>query len=389
MALRRHIHLMRTAAVAALIAALAGCKTTQSTDTTGSIQPAPALTSESDWRREAESTGERFRSNPRDVEAAIRYARALRATGQRQQAAAVLEKASIQNPDSKAILGAYGRALADVGNFTQALDVLSRAHTPDQPDWRILSVQGAVLDQMGRHEEAQRHYASALRIVPEEPSVLSNLGLSYALSKKLADAEATLRRASTKAKTDKRVRQNLALVVGLQGRFAEAETIARADLPPAEAAANVAYLKRMLAQPGKIKKQHRPLQAEEPADEFVGLVGAGKGAAPISRSRGRRNSAVPAAAKPFVTLGETARRFPRSRRVAQSENARLCPPYCSAITRIAAGPRMTMNSTGRKNRIIGTVSFGGSAAAFFSASDMRMSRFSCDMMRRVWPSGVP
>ena len=30
------------------------------------------------------------------------------------------------------------------------------------------------------------------------------------------------------------------------------------------------------------------------------------------------------------------------------------------MTLIAAGPRMTMNSTGRKNRIIGTVSLGGS-----------------------------
>ena len=53
------------------------------------------------------------------------------------------------------------------------------------------------------------------------------------------------------------------------------------------------------------------------------------------------------------------------------------------------GPRMTTNSTGRKNRIIGTVSFGGSAAAFFSASFMRMSRFSCAITRRLWPSGVP
>ena len=44
---------------------------------------------------------------------------------------------------------------------------------------------------------------------------------------------------------------------------------------------------------------------------------------------------------------------------------------------------MTMNSTGRKNRIIGTVSLGGSAAAFFSASDMRMSRFSCAITRSV------
>ena len=184
----------------------------------------------------SEALGEKFRADPRDADNAIRYAQALRATGQRAQAAAVLETAALHNPDNKALLGAYGRALADAGNFKQALDVLERAHSPDQPDWRILSVQGAVLDQMGRHEEAQRYYASALKIMPDEPSVLSNLGLSYALSKDLKRAEETLRRASGTGSVDKRVRQNLALVVGLQGRFQEAETIARADLPPDEAA---------------------------------------------------------------------------------------------------------------------------------------------------------
>jgi Flp pilus assembly protein TadD len=45
---------------------------------------------------------------------------------------------------------------------------------------------------------------------------------------------------------DSRIRQNLALVVGLQGRFDEAEGIVKADLPVDEAAANVAYLKQML-----------------------------------------------------------------------------------------------------------------------------------------------
>ena len=48
-----------------------------------------------------------------------------------------------------------------------------------------------------------------------------------------------------------------------------------------------------------------------------------------------------------------------------------------------------MNSTGRKNRIIGTVSFGGRPAAFFSASAMRMSRFSCAITRSMFASGVP
>ena len=38
---------------------------------------------------------------------------------------------------------------------------------------------------------------------------------------------------------------------------------------------------------------------------------------------------------------------------------------------------------------IGTVNIGGSAAAFFSASIMRASRFSCAITRNVVPSGVP
>jgi Flp pilus assembly protein TadD len=163
----------------------------------------------------------------------------------------VLEQASIQNPQNRALLGAYGRALADVGNYSQALDVLGRAHTPDDPDWRVLSAQGAVLDQIGRHEEAQRHYASALKMAGDEPSILSNLGLSYALSKDLPKAESTLRKAAARNATDSRVRQNLALVLGLQGRFNEAEEIARGDLSPDEASANVAYLRQMVAQENK------------------------------------------------------------------------------------------------------------------------------------------
>ncbi len=43
------------------------------------------------------------------------------------------------------------------------------------------------------------------------------------------------------------MRANLALAVGLQGRIAEAEKIAKADLPAAEAAANVAQLRRLLS----------------------------------------------------------------------------------------------------------------------------------------------
>lgn len=75
--------------------------------------------------------------------------------------------------------------------------------------------------------------------------------MSYVLTKDLPKAEQNLRQAFASGRADPRTRQNLALVVGLQGRFAEAEDIVRADLQPDEAAANVAYLKQMLnAKPG-------------------------------------------------------------------------------------------------------------------------------------------
>ena len=65
------------------------------------------------------------------------------------------------------------------------------------------------------------------------------------------------------------------------------------------------------------------------------------------------------------------------------------PHFVAAMIWMAAGVPMMTNSTGRKNRIIGTVSLGGSAAAFFSASIMRVSRLSWASTRSAAPSGVP
>ncbi len=247
-------YLGSAAIIAILAAGLAGCQTASSPEVTGSLNARADAAPGQVSRDAIETYGERYRANPRDAAAALQYGQSLRLNGQRQQAVAVLEQATIANPGNKTLLAAYGRALADNGNFQQAFDILSRSHTPANPDWRILSVQGTALDQLGKHDEARRYYASALKIMPEEPSVLSNLGLSYVLSKDLPKAESVLRRAYNRGTNDSRVRQNLALVVGLQGRFAEAETIVKADLPAEEAEANVAYLRQMISRDGRPQK---------------------------------------------------------------------------------------------------------------------------------------
>jgi Flp pilus assembly protein TadD len=216
--------------------------------TTGSLGTQPQM-SEAQWRAQIDTLAQRYEANPKNRVAIIQYARGLRALGQHAQALAILQQGVLAAGEDNEMLGLYGRTLADAGQFKEAQDVLSRAHTPERPDWRILSAQGTVSDQIGDHDGAQRYYETALRIVPGEPSVMSNLGLSYALSKRLPQAEQTLRSAAADPRADVRVRQNLVLVLGLQGKFADAETVARQDQSPAEAQASVAQLRRVVSQP--------------------------------------------------------------------------------------------------------------------------------------------
>ena len=108
---------LSSAAVTAVLAAgLGGCQTMS--DITGSLpsSSSKAQAVPEDPRRAVEVYGERYRANPKDAEAALGYGQALRATGQRSQAAAVLEQATIAHSGNKALLAAYGRALADNGN---------------------------------------------------------------------------------------------------------------------------------------------------------------------------------------------------------------------------------------------------------------------------------
>lgn len=190
----------------------------------------------------------RYKQKPKDKVAAIYYAAALRANGQPEQAVAVLEAGLGANGNDPDLRIAYAKALASAGRFEQALNVVDGTINPATPDWSALSVKGAVLDQMGRNEEARAHYRQALTIAPEEPSLYANLGLSYAMTSDLAEAEAQLRRAVKMRRATSQVRQNLALIVGLQGRFDEARTLFAAELSPDQVEANMAYIRALLTQ---------------------------------------------------------------------------------------------------------------------------------------------
>ncbi len=232
-------------------AAVSGCGTSR--ETTGSIARADTggavdRMSEKELGSTGAALGKQYVRDTKNKPVALRYADLLQRQGNADQALAVMRKLAIDLPQDREVLAAYGKSLAGVGQLKPALDAVRRAQTPEYPDWKLYSAEGAILDQLGEKGEARNLYRKALDLKANEPSVLSNLGMSYVLDGDLKTAETYLRTASEQANADSRVRQNLALVVGLQGRFQEAELIASHELSPAQAQANVAYLRSMLAQ---------------------------------------------------------------------------------------------------------------------------------------------
>jgi Flp pilus assembly protein TadD len=241
-----------------VILTLAGCaKPHSATDPTITGAIAHPVTAD-DFAKAVAFWGPRYEANHKDRDAALNYATALQRTGQADQAVGVLQAAALNFPNDRGVLAALGKAFAAAGNFELALATLQQAQDPSTPDWRLLSAQGAILDQMNRSDDARKLYTQALTLAPSEPSIVSNYGMSYVMTGELPQAEKLLRQAVTLPGADSRVRQNLALVVGLEGRFDEAQKIASAELPPDQAAANIAYLKQMMSQQNSWQKLRSP-----------------------------------------------------------------------------------------------------------------------------------
>ncbi len=200
-----------------------------------------------------------WKNNQADVRTTMEYVARLRALGSSERALSVLEDSIKANPTSTVLQGEYGKQLANAGELEKASVVLQRAAAAPDSTWQIHSIKGVVMDRMDRNADAQVAYRMALRKSPGEISVLNNLGLSQAMSGDLESAERTLQMAygTPQGRANSRLRQNLALVIGIRGRFEEVKRIVMADLPPQQVEQNISYLRHMLSQPDPWKKLSR------------------------------------------------------------------------------------------------------------------------------------
>ena len=190
-----------------------------------------------------------YQAFPNDLEAAQRFADALRLGGRHDRAAQIAAEALGRFPDDRALMTTYGLAQLAGAHPQEALRPLALIAQAEPENWRVRNALGAALDQLGRFSEARRAYQEALALHPDDANVLTNLGVSHLMAGAPEEAEPILRQATALPGAPAQARQNLAIALALQGRFDEAEQLARVDLPPDAAAANVAYLRALLSDP--------------------------------------------------------------------------------------------------------------------------------------------
>ncbi|MEM6625473.1 MAG: hypothetical protein AAGB25_05775 [Pseudomonadota bacterium] len=189
-----------------------------------------------------------YDKNPGDYENALEFAKALQLINSHKRAAEITAQALALKPGDPALAMTYAKSALHEGRPDLAGSALEQAEPNVDNDWKFYSMIGICFDQVGDHANAQLRYMRALRISPDNPKVLSNLGLSQALSGDPAQAEKTLRRAVGLPEADAQIRQNLALVLGVQGKFEEAAKLSASDLPQTIVRENNDYYRSLLSQ---------------------------------------------------------------------------------------------------------------------------------------------
>lgn len=252
----------------ALSVALAGCAmTSQSNNPEPVAQKAnvePALRQAAMMSERNASYGEAAQhyaalhaKYPQDKQITLALARNLRFAGNPQQAIAVLNSGAVaQSPDALTLLE-LGKDYLAADQLNLAKPTLERAKAAAPLNWEVLSSLGVVYDYEGQYEQAQQQYDAALFLDPENPTVLNNKALSLAQQGRLDEAVKTMKVATDQPSASAQARQNLALLMALKGDSEAAERLARKDLPPAVAEANIEYYKS-LAKPEPVKPTQKP-----------------------------------------------------------------------------------------------------------------------------------
>ncbi|MDQ1154765.1 tetratricopeptide repeat protein [Brevundimonas sp. SORGH_AS_0993] len=182
-------------------------------------------------------------ADPTDAVAGVKLAQALRELGRYDQAAEAAQVTLNLKPTDLDALLELGRAHIARGQAFYGVAPLEKARDLAPRDWRPYSLLGVAYEQVRRFDDARAAWNQALVVSPDNPDVLANAATAALTHGDAPGAEALLRRAAAQPTASAKVRQNLALALGLQGKMGEAEQILRRELPPEQAEQNLNWLR--------------------------------------------------------------------------------------------------------------------------------------------------
>lgn len=182
-------------------------------------------------------------ADPTDAVAGVRLAQALRELGRYDQAAEAAQATLTVQPNNLDALLELGRAHIARGQAFYGVAPLEQARQLAPRDWRPYSLLGVAYEQVRRTDDARAAWNQALALSPDNPDVLTNAATAALTHGDAPGAETLLRRAVAQPTASAKVRQNLAMVLGLQGKMGEAEQILRRELPPEQAEQNLRWLR--------------------------------------------------------------------------------------------------------------------------------------------------
>ncbi len=187
-----------------------------------------------------------FEHDATNAKLGLYLSNAQRALGRYDEAADTAHTVLLFAPDNTDVLLAAARAHIAGNNGFYAIDLLKHFNTLKANDWQAWSLLGIAYDQTKRPDDAQAAWQTALKLSPNNPAVLTNMAMAHTAAGDFAGAEPLMRTAVAQKGATLQERQDLALVLGLEGKMPEAEKLLRDDLPPAVVDANLAWLQNSL-----------------------------------------------------------------------------------------------------------------------------------------------
>jgi tetratricopeptide (TPR) repeat protein len=136
---------------------------------------------------------------------------------------------------------ALGRTLEQQENFEKAEAAYRAVLAKDPRRADVMARLAILMDRKGNFAESAEFYRKALASLPNDPEIHCDRGYSFYLQRRWSDAEASLRKALALKSDMPRAHSNLGLVLARQGRQDEAlAAFRRAGLDDADARANLA-----------------------------------------------------------------------------------------------------------------------------------------------------